>query len=135
MRLAERCTTLRAGEEEILSSHLLAEVEQVATHIGIIQKGRLRFQGTLADLHAQVEEHLVLGVDQPEKAATLLRQAGWTAQRNGGHRITIAAHGRSDAALINAQLVHAGLNVYHLHLEQPTLEDIFITLTHKEGAK
>ena len=117
------------GVTVFLSSHLLAEVEQAATHIGIIQDGRLRFQGTLEDLHAQTKEQVVLGVDQAEKARQFLRQMGWTVHCNGGHRLTIAANGRSDAALINTQLVRAGLNVYHLKLEQPTLEDIFLTLT------
>jgi ABC-type multidrug transport system ATPase subunit len=124
------------GVTVFLSSHLLAEVEQVATHIGIIREGRLRFQGTLEHLHAQMEEHVVLGVDQLQKAKTLLQQAGWTAHSNGGHRITVVANDRSDAAMINAQLVQAGVNVYHLNLEQPTLEDIFMTLTNNaEGRK
>jgi len=118
------------GVTVFLSSHLLAEVEQVATHIGIIQGGRLRFQGTQEELYHQMEEHVALGVDRPEKAQALLHRAGWTAHKNGGHRITVAAHGRSDAAMINAQLVRDGVNVYHLNMEQPTLEDIFMTLTH-----
>jgi ABC-type multidrug transport system ATPase subunit len=117
------------GVTVFLSSHLLAEVEQAATHIGIIQDGRLRFQGTLEALHAHMKEQVVLGVDQTEKARQLLRQTGWTVHCNGGNRLTIAANGRCDAALINAQLLRAGLNVYHLNLEQPTLEDIFLTLT------
>ena len=118
------------GVTVFLSSHLLAEVEQVASHIGIIQEGSLRFQGTLENLHAQMEEQVVLGVDQPEKAKHLLEEAGWTAHKNGGgHRVTVAANGRSDAAMINAQLVRSGVNLFHLSLEQPTLEDIFMTLT------
>jgi hypothetical protein len=72
---------------------------------------------------------VVVGVDQPEKARHLLHRAGWGVQGNGGHRLAVAAHGRSDAALINAQLVAEGLNVYRLNLEQPTLEDIFMALT------
>ncbi len=123
------------GVTVFLSSHLLAEVEQVATHIGIIQQGRLRFQGTLDDLHAQMKEHAVLGVDQSEKARRLLQQTGWSVHGNGGHRLTVAANGRSDVAMINAQLVGEGVNVYHLNLEQPTLEDIFLTLTNGEGGK
>jgi hypothetical protein len=43
--------------------------------------------------------------------------------------LTVVANGPSDAAAINARLVDQGLNVYHLQLEQPTLEDIFIGLT------
>ena len=125
------------GVTVFLSSHLLAEVEHVASHIGIIHKGSLRFQGTLSDLHAQMEEQVVLGVDQPEKAKLLLEEAGWTAHKNGGgHRVTVAANGRSDAALISAQLVRAGVNLFHLSLEQPTLEDIFMTLTNgPEGGR
>jgi ABC-type multidrug transport system ATPase subunit len=124
------------GVTVFLSSHLLAEVEQVATHIGIIQEGRLRFQGTQEDLHAQMEGHLVLGVDQPEKAKFVLREAGWTVHKNGGPRITVAANGRSDAAMVNARLVREGVNVYHLNLEQPTLEDMFMTLTNgQEGGR
>lgn len=119
----------------LLSSHLLAEVEQVATHIGIIQKGRLLIQGRLDDLHAHTGEHLVLGVDQVEKAKLVLREAGWGVRNNGG-RITVAANGRSDAALINNQLVRGGVNIYHLALSQPTLEDIFVTMTNNsEGAQ
>jgi ABC-type multidrug transport system ATPase subunit len=121
------------GVTVFLSSHLLAEVEQVATHIGIIQQGRLRFQGTQDELRAQVTAQLVLGVDQPEQARALLEQAGWSIRSNGGQRLAVAASGRSDAAMINAQLVGAGVNVYHLCQEQPTLEDIFLTLTEQEG--
>jgi ABC-type multidrug transport system ATPase subunit len=121
------------GVTVFLSSHLLAEVEQIASHIGIIQQGRLRFQGTQDELHAQVTAQLVLGVDQPERARAVLEQAGWSIRSNGGQRLAVAASGRSDAALINAQLVGEGVNVYHLCQEQPTLEDIFLSLTEQEG--
>ena len=84
------------GVTVFLSSHLLAEVEQVASHIGIIQEGSLRFQGTLEDLHAQMEEQVVLGVDQPEKAKHLLEEAGWTAHKNGGRT---SCHRRRKRAL------------------------------------
>ena len=49
-----------------LSSHLLNEVEQVATHIGIINEGRMLFQGTLDELHAQRRETVSLGVNRPD---------------------------------------------------------------------
>ncbi len=111
-----------------LSSHLLAEVEQIATHIGVIHQGRLCFQGTPDDLHAQMEKQVVLGVDQPQHSKAVLQQAGWTVHDNGGHRLTVAANGQSDAAMINAQLVRQGINVYHLNLQQPTLEDMFMKL-------
>jgi hypothetical protein len=83
----------------------------------------------LAGLHAQVEGQIVLGVDQPERAKQALSRLGWAVRGNGGHRLTVAANGQSDAAMINAQLVGEGINVYHLRVEQPTLEDVFMDLT------
>jgi ABC-2 type transport system ATP-binding protein len=112
-----------------LSSHLLAEVEQIATHLGVIHQGRLCFQGTLDALQARMEKQVVLGVDQPHQSQAVLLRAGWTVHHNGGHRLTVAANEQSDAAMINAQLVGQGINVYHLNLHQPTLEDMFIKLT------
>jgi ABC-2 type transport system ATP-binding protein len=112
-----------------LSSHLLAEVEHIATHIGVIHQGHLCFQGTPDDLHAQMEKQVVLGVDQPQRSKTVLQQAGWSVRDNGGQRLTVAANNPSDAAMINAQLVRQGINVYHLNLKQPTLEDMFMELT------
>jgi ABC-type multidrug transport system ATPase subunit len=117
------------GITVFLSSHLLSEVEQVATHIGIINQGRLLFQGPLDALHAQVDDHLTLEVDQPQRAKHLLQQAGWVIKRNGNQQLVVAVNGHSDVAMLNAQLVHNGLNVYHLHLEHPTLETMFLALT------
>ena len=101
----------------------------MATHIGIINRGDLLFQGRLVDLHAQMEGQIVLGVDQPDLAKQVLVREGWSVRGNGGRRLTIAANGRSDAAMVNGQLVRAGVSVYELHIEQPTLEDTFINLT------
>ena len=103
------------GITVFLSSHLLSEVEQIATHIGILHDGRLRFQGTLEALHAEVENRVVMGVDQPERAELILRSAGWTAHRgeSNGH-VWASINGISDASMINAQLVREGINVYQL---------------------
>lgn len=117
------------GVTVFLSSHLLSEVEQIATHIGIIQKGKLLFQDTLEALHAQTENHVILEVNQPEKAKELLKENGWPVKRNGNHTIVVEANGASDAALINTQLVQNHINVYHLSVERLKLEDIFLRLT------
>ena len=128
MRALIRQLPAEWGATVFLSSHLLAEVEQVATHIGILQKGRLVYQGALAELTA-LDPYLVLGVNQVELAQRVLEAGGWPVRGNGGKRLTIAANGPSDAAAINACLVGQGINVFHLQLEQPTLEDVFIRLT------
>ena len=123
------CDLPAQGITVFLSSHLLSEVEQVATHIGIIRQGQLLFQGTLDELHAQMNTQLTLEVDQPQRAKSVLAEAGWQVKSNGGHRMVVDANNLSDASLINAQLTQSGINVFHINLEQPTLEDMFLSLT------
>jgi ABC-2 type transport system ATP-binding protein len=117
------------GVTVFLSSHLLSEVEQVATHIGIVGHGRLLFQGTPEELQAQLEDHVTLGVDRPEKAERLLLRAGWAVRQNGMGHLHVTVNGRSDVTLINTRLVQEGIRVFHLSLEQPSLEDVFLRLT------
>jgi len=112
-----------------LSSHHLNEVEQVATRIGIIQGGKLIFQGTQEALQSQLQETVVLSVDQVGLASRLLEQAGWQVKRNGNQKLIVSANGSSDAAMINSQLITQGIQVFQVSLERPSLEDIFLTLT------
>jgi ABC-type multidrug transport system ATPase subunit len=120
------------GVTVFLSSHLLGEVEQVATHIGIIHQGRLLFQGTPDTLQAQLQERAHLGVDRLDETAEWLSRSGWSVQRNGHRQLIVAVNGLSDVSMLNRQLVEAGVNVFHLSLERPSLEDIFLELTQTE---
>jgi ABC-2 type transport system ATP-binding protein len=117
------------GSTIFLSSHLLSEVEQIASHIGIIHQGRLLFQGTLAELQAQRLERLIIGVKQTEQAMRCLAAAGWSAQRRDDGRLAVSAATGDAAAQINSLLVNQGLDVFHIALMQASLEDIFLTMT------
>ncbi len=117
------------GVTVFVSSHLLGEVEQIATQIGIIRAGRLIFQGTPDGLRGRYQDHMTLKVDRPEAAQQALRLAGWQVEHNGNHTLQVVANGESDAALLLKHLVGAGHNVYHADLEQPSLEEIFLQLT------
>lgn len=117
------------GVTVFLSSHLLGEVEQVASHIGIIHKGRLLFQGSLKDLQAQRNPILHLGADQPDLAQQILLDAGWRVRRNGKPGLLVEVNGNSDVALINKQLMTQNIKVFQLNLDQPDLEDIFLQFT------
>jgi ABC-type multidrug transport system ATPase subunit len=64
------------GITVFLSSHLLNEIEQVATHLGLVSKGRLLFQGTLSDLQAERTSHLVLGGAPAERSLPGLEPIG-----------------------------------------------------------
>jgi ABC-type multidrug transport system ATPase subunit len=115
-----------------LSSHLLNEVEQVATHIGVLQRGRLLFQGTIGELQTQRLERVQLGITDTTRALQILKSAGWTVQPDGEY-LAVTAKGRTDALAINKLLSDQGLGVFHLAVEQPSLEKIFLRLTDPEG--
>ncbi len=117
------------GITVFLSSHLLSEVEQVATHIGIIRSGQLIFQDTLQALQAERSHALIIGVDRMDQAAQVLQRAGWPVQTRNGRQLKVEVNGQSDVALINRLMVDQGLNVFQLNLEQPTLEETFLQLT------
>ncbi|MDX2151777.1 MAG: ATP-binding cassette domain-containing protein [Bryobacteraceae bacterium] len=117
------------GITVFLSSHLLNEVEQVATHLGIVAAGRSRFEGTFDDLRARRGETITIGVDRPAEAERLLRDNGFTVHPAVDRRLSVIAAGREAAARLNALLVAAGFSVHHLSLERPSLEQAFFELT------
>jgi len=116
-----------------LSSHLLAEVEQLASQVGIIGRGRLLFEGTLGDLHSRQRPHLVVEVDRPSIACAVLRKAGWSVEqveeRSDVWSLRVDLSERADVARAASELVGAGLQLYQLRTVRPSLEDLFLNLT------
>jgi ABC-2 type transport system ATP-binding protein len=117
----------RCGVTVFLSSHLLSEVEQMATHVAIIARGRLKYEGTLESLRAANQPVVVLEAANPLRAAALLSSLGRSSTRDGA-RLTVAPGPQSPAEL-NAFLVHSGLDVSHLETRRPALEDLFLAMT------
>jgi lantibiotic transport system ATP-binding protein len=118
----------QVGTTVFLSSHLLSEVEQVASHIGIIHQGRLIFQDTLAVLQHERREQIHVGAFNPEIAVAVLEQAGYQVQLDD-ELIRVDMQGRKEAAQVNRSLVQSQQDVFHLVLEKLSLEDVFLKLT------
>lgn len=119
------------GITVFVSSHLLGEVEQTASHVGIIDHGRLLFEGSLDELRSRSRRSVAIEVDRAVQAYHALREAGWDvalASASEG-RLTMPLAGRDDVARVNALLVGGGFHVYGLRTERPTLEEIFFDLT------
>jgi ABC-2 type transport system ATP-binding protein len=122
------------GVTVFLSSHLLSEVEQIASHIGIIHGGRLLFQGTLSELQDEHRAQLTIGVNQPERAIHSLTAAGWGVQIRADGLLGVNAKTAEDAIRINNLLISQRMEVFHLAQAQVSLEDIFLTLTGGKAA-
>jgi lantibiotic transport system ATP-binding protein len=128
MRTLIRNLPTRREVTIFLSSHLLSEVEQIATHFSIISQGQLRFEGTPEQLRMRSGQLIVVEADQPERAQSLLLRAGSTVTRQG-RRLQIADDGLHQPAQINTLLVQAGIEVSHLARHHMTLEEVFLDLT------
>lgn len=123
----------RSQATVFLSSHLLAEVEQTATHVAIIADGLLKFEGAAAELRLQSQPSIVVEVDRPDIAATVLLEAGVHVSTDGSRlRLPDSRIGPSE---INRLLVNAGIAVSSLMTEYPTLEDAFLKLTTNDNAE
>jgi lantibiotic transport system ATP-binding protein len=125
------------GEQGItvfVSSHLLGEVEQIATHLGVVDAGRLLFQGTLAELRRRAPPRLLVGCDDAARAIRELAALGETvaAEANGG--LVVALRERTSAE-INRMLVERGVGVDRLAIEEASLESLFLALTRREGVR
>jgi len=110
-----------AGTTVFLSSHQLAEVEQLCTRVGIVNRGRLVVQQDLDDLRAPTGR-VVLRTPDADRAAALL---DGRIVRRDGDRLVVAA---ADPAAINAELVAAGLRVPEIGPERRSLEELVLSV-------
>ena len=112
----------------LVSSHLLTEVEKMATNVGIIHRGKLMFQGTLTELQQMKSAHVTLEVevDDAAKAQTLLN--GALVKQVGDFTLHVDVENREALATLNSTLVHNGVKVYKLCWVHNDLEDIFVQI-------
>jgi ABC-2 type transport system ATP-binding protein len=111
----------------LLSSHLLAEVEQVCDRVGVLQHGRLIAEGTIAELRGQGK--LVLRAAPAERARAILEElvgAAGVAFQDGEFRLAVDPE---RAGEINRRLVLGEVDVTELRLAERSLEDVFMQLT------
>jgi ABC-2 type transport system ATP-binding protein len=112
----------------LVSSHLLSEVEKMATDVGIIHRGRLLFQGTLPELQRMKSNHttLEIEVNDVEKATRVLN--GAVVKQVGDFILHIGVENREAVAMLNRALVHNDIKVYRLGWVNNDLEDIFMQI-------
>jgi ABC-2 type transport system ATP-binding protein len=116
------------GTTVFVSSHLLAEVEQICSHVGVMSTGRLVFQGSMAQLRGQGERRILIRTTEPALAAKELGRLGLAgiAAEDSSVSAGLGEHGPD---VINAELVRAGVPVFGLETVRPSLEDLFVQLT------
>lgn len=121
------------GMTVMISSHLLSEIDQIATAVGIVSKGRLIFQDTIKTMRRYAQQRVTLRVSNTERAWRLLLSAGIKAEF-AQDIVTLQEHRDERVALAVRTLVKEGVSVYRVEEEKRSLEDIFLQMTSKERA-
>ncbi len=120
--------TIRAlgesGVTVLLSSHILAEVQQVCTSATIIGNGRLLASGEVQDLLGSSNAHRVVTPD-PARAAEVLTRAGLSPSLDAG----VLRVETDDASSVTRTLAEAGIWLSELTPLRPDLETFFLQLT------
>jgi len=118
----------RSGATVLVSSHLLGEVEQIATHVGILCDGRLAVEGALADLTAGLATSIRIETGAPAQAACVAGQHGLDVVQQDDAIVVCLPRG-SDARAIGASLNHclclAGVPVHAFAPRRRSLEHLY----------
>ncbi|WP_026583823.1 ABC transporter ATP-binding protein [Bacillus sp. J33] len=121
------------GMTVLLSSHLLSEIDQMATTVGIVTKGKMIFQDSIDAMRMYAKQSVLLKVSESEKAWRSLLARGIKAGLNNG---VISLQQQSDEKVAEAVrgLVQDGFSIFRVEEEKRSLEDIFLQMTREDQA-
>jgi ABC-type multidrug transport system ATPase subunit len=123
----------RGGQTVLLSSHLLAEVQEICDRVGVIHDGRLLRESTVAELRGGSSLR-VRATPEPEALAVAMRLAGDDGVRRtpAGLLLDLPVDAAPHVA---RELVAAGLDVLEITPTERTLEEVFFEMTHTGSHK
>ena len=119
------------GMTVLVSSHLLSEIDQMANYAGIIDHGKMIFQGSLEELHMHSQKKLLLRTGDNEAALSILQSQKILCQIRGGQLLLPELSDDKTAHLVSV-LVKEGIGVLRIEEQQKNLEEIFLSLTGKQ---
>jgi ABC-2 type transport system ATP-binding protein len=123
------------GKTILISSHILSELADFCTSIGIIERGKMLAAGSIRDIQQQIRSHRVLKVrvldESTDKAAEILRQdASIRLVETYDHTLSAEFEGQDpDMARVLDRLIQSGIVVQSFAEEPLSLEDVFMMIT------
>jgi len=118
----------------MLSSHLLAEVEEVCNRVGIVQTGKLVYEGEISALKRSAGAAYSLQTTDDDRALAICRaQPGIADVHRRDERIWFNAEEEQAVATLSQALVEGGALIRSLQPQSARLEDLFFSLTEAAG--
>ena len=122
------CHLAAEGATVMLSTHLLSEVEQICTHVGVMHLGKLVAQAPLDELRSGTVPRARVDTDRPDDAAGVLRGLGLSDVDTGLQHAAGVLGEIAPEKVVDA-LVHDGVPVRGFRVLAPDLEEMFVALT------
>ncbi|MDR2235396.1 MAG: ATP-binding cassette domain-containing protein [Chryseobacterium sp.] len=119
------------GKTIFLSSHILSELEKTATHIGILEGGKMIFEGTKNELLSQVEREIIIKTNLPDKAISVLNESSFPVSESGPGKIAVKINDDQAFHILLKTLIENGIEIYEIDSQSANLERIFINLISK----
>jgi len=122
------------GKTILISSHILTELADCCTSIGIIERGKLLMHGPIDDVYHRIRRNRIVQIrflEKKEEGLSIIRSQPETREvRIEDHAVTVelAADDQQVAALME-KLVAAGVRMNSFADKEPTLEDVFMLVT------
>ena len=113
-----------------ISSHLLAEIEKIATHVGIINKGKMLFQGSINELQSLKTSQIIIETSDNQAALMLLQ--GKYPDVKLDLNVHIPFENIEQMGFINHFLIQNGLIVYSIYQQKKDLESLFLDITNSQ---
>ena len=122
------------GITVFLSSHLLAEVEDLCTRVAIISRGAIVYEGALGDLRRRAAPRYRLRTTDLERARTICAREPQLGELAADGDELVFAASEETAVRLSRALVAGGVGIAALVPEQATLESLFFELTESGSA-
>jgi len=117
------------GVTIFVSSHLLAEIEKMCTHVGIIHQGKLMFEGTMKELSAQSGKcKIQVTTDNAKQWVESLTSQYEGVTLSSENQFTVLLQDKQDIPAFSKEAIEKGMNLYELKI-MGGLEEWFMTLT------
>jgi ABC-2 type transport system ATP-binding protein len=124
----------RMGKTVLISSHILTELADCCTSIGIIERGQLLIQGPIDQVYRRIRRHRVIEIrfaGEPAPVISLLRGSHHclSVQLEGQRALVEWSGDDQSVAELLSQLTQRQLGLVGFYEKEPTLEDVFMLVT------